>query len=440
MGVSSPPDSENFSLQDAIYFNGTPVTVVVTCPPGATACTPGDPVVVDYPPETFVFPDVPVIPGQPIVLALQGCQSLVSVTLPAGSSPALIQFTVNSIIQQVAAQQAICDFLPPLQPPNATISLGDLFPNACLGRVYDQFVQATTNPVSVPISFNVTGTLPPGITLFAINNTQAFFYGTATTAGAYTFTVTATAPNGVQVAKAFTINVIGITTASPLTDAIIGEVYSVTLAQAGMAGTLIWGIASGSLPVGLTLNSSTGEIAGIPTVLGGSIFTVFVQNATQQCVKSFSLTVQSPVSGCGIFNDLVWDAPAITIDGSASASGTSSGNEFSATTSCDASNGINNLGEVIFHSTFNYTGPELTCCLDLVGNVTGLGGGNAQITQDGGNILFGGVETALAPFTIAESLVPSVIEITIRCRSGASAGEGQPASTSNFAGTFGSCP
>lgn len=272
-----PPDAQSYSLQDALYFSGTPVTAIVTCPPGAT-CIPGTyPATITYPPGTFVIPNVPLVPGQPIVLSLQGCQSLVSITLPAGSSPATIQAAVDSIIAQVATQQAQCDAFPAFRF-GVSIELSDLDEFACLSREYDGSILAITTPASYPITFNVTGgTLPPGIILGASSANEGFFTGTPTTAGAYTFTVTASAPNGASIARAYTVTVIGITTATPLTAGSPGDVYSVTLAQSGMSGTLIWGIASGSLPAGLVLNSATGEISGIPTTVGSSVFTIFVQ-------------------------------------------------------------------------------------------------------------------------------------------------------------------
>jgi len=302
------PDAESYSLQDALYFNGTPVTVVITCPPGATSCTPGEPVVVTYPPDTFVFPDVPPpTPGQPIYLSMMGCQSTVSITLPPTATQAEIQAAVNEIIAQVAQQQAECDYSPPGFPPGASLSLSSLSQtNACLASTYSGFITATANPASYPVSFNVTGgSLPSGLVMSS-NGVSATITGIPTTAGSVTFTITAVATNGAQKVQAFTIVVAGITTATPLTDAIVDEVYSVTLTTSGMASPLLWGIATGSLPAGLLLNSSTGEISGVPTTVGSSSFSVFVQNNTQQCFKTFSLVVEStPVVTCEALSETV---------------------------------------------------------------------------------------------------------------------------------------
>lgn len=286
--VGIEPDSASYSLQDALLFNGTPVTVPVTCPPGAN-CIPGSfPPTVTYPPGTFVFPDVPQNPGEPINLCLKGCQSTVCRYLPAGSSQAAIQAAANAIILEVAAQQAQCDFFPEF-PFGTSISLTELSGYACLSGTFIDDVDAIITPSSYPATFSIIGgSLPDGIVM-SQNGTTAFFTGIPTTAGASTFTLRATAANGVSATRAYTITVVGITTTSPLPNMTVGEAYSETLTAVGITGTVIWGIASGSLPDGLTLDPETGTISGTPTDSDAAAFTVFVQNSERQCTKAFTL-------------------------------------------------------------------------------------------------------------------------------------------------------
>lgn len=350
-------DAAAYSLSDAKYFNGTPVSVVVICPVGGVGCTPGDPVVVTYPPGTFVFPDVePEDPDSPTTLCLTGCQSQVCRTLAVGATEAQINAAVAEIINEVATQQAECDLCPGCSF-GATLALSNLPAYACLGSAYSQSITATTNPVSNPVSFSVSGTLPTGITLSATTPTTATLSGTPTTAGTYNFTMNAQAANGTVTAKAYSVTVVGITTAAALPDAPIDDPYSQALAVSGIAGTLIWGIAAGTLPAGLAFNTTTGVISGTPTTVGTSAFTVFVQNETQQCLKAFTIEVDSVVGDCSVFEDIAWSAPVI--------SGTASG--VSATNSITGAASITGPGGsfVQFNGTVPYSGPELSCNVNI---------------------------------------------------------------------------
>jgi hypothetical protein len=77
-----------------------------------------------------------------------------------------------------------------------------------------------------------------------------------------------------------------------LINAFVGQPYSHTLVVAGGTAPYAWTLKSGSLPDGLTLNASTGELAGTPTTLGTSNFTVQVTDAnTAIDTRDLSLTV-----------------------------------------------------------------------------------------------------------------------------------------------------
>ena len=82
-----------------------------------------------------------------------------------------------------------------------------------------------------------------------------------------------------------------ITTAT-LPDATLNAPYTATLA-ANLSGAT-WSLSSGTLPTGLTLNSSTGAITGTPTAAGTSTFTVKAEKDSQSAEKQLSITV-SPI-------------------------------------------------------------------------------------------------------------------------------------------------
>lgn len=69
-----------------------------------------------------------------------------------------------------------------------------------------------------------------------------------------------------------------------------GETYSQTLTARGTA-PITWSIASGTLPKGLSLNETTGEISGTPTGEETAVFTVKAVNALGEDTKELSITI-----------------------------------------------------------------------------------------------------------------------------------------------------
>jgi putative Ig domain-containing protein len=76
------------------------------------------------------------------------------------------------------------------------------------------------------------------------------------------------------------------------------QAYSATLAATGGTLPYNWSIISGSLPPGLSLNSSTGVISGTPTAGGFFAFTVQVtDSASNTATASLSITVAVLLGG-----------------------------------------------------------------------------------------------------------------------------------------------
>ena len=70
----------------------------------------------------------------------------------------------------------------------------------------------------------------------------------------------------------------------------MGEAYSQTLSATGTT-PITWGIDSGNLPAGLTLDEATGEISGTPTAAGTASFTVKADNSAGSGTKELSITI-----------------------------------------------------------------------------------------------------------------------------------------------------
>jgi hypothetical protein len=154
--------------------------------------------------------------------------------------------------------------------------------------------------------------LPPGLVLTAgpvpvLNQKSiANITGTPTTPGAYNFGVRVSDTLGNQQQRYYSIQIIGITTPSHLSNALLLDGYSKALLQFGFStGTVVWRLESDSnrpewtLPPGLALNSSTGIISGYPNALPKTYtFGVTIEKwktdgsaVEYSCFKEFTLEV-----------------------------------------------------------------------------------------------------------------------------------------------------
>ena len=75
----------------------------------------------------------------------------------------------------------------------------------------------------------------------------------------------------------------------------VNVAYTQTVSATGGIGTLVWGVISGALPPGLTLNPSTGAISGTPTSSGPFTFTLRVTDSIPQFDdQTLTITIDSP--------------------------------------------------------------------------------------------------------------------------------------------------
>ena len=180
------------------------------------------------------------------------------------------------------------DILLPTKPQISTISL----PEGRINLPYDEVIDADTEFARWRIS---SGALPPGLTLEDYDGGGAsWIEGIPTAVGNYTFTVEAKNANGTST-KQFTIivknPVTPTITTTTLPQAQKGPYYYAELKAADEA---LWSKTSGSLPSGLTLNSS-GYIHGNVTATAGTYtFTVKAQNDAGNDTKELSIVVENP--------------------------------------------------------------------------------------------------------------------------------------------------
>ena len=143
-----------------------------------------------------------------------------------------------------------------------------------VGISYDQSPTVTGGTGSP--TWSVTGgTLPAGLTL---DPTTGEITGTPTTAGTSTFTLQVTDGAGAVATQSESVTVLAdpSITSVVVTGGEVGVAYDQTPTATGGSGDLTWSVAGGSLPAGLTLDPSTGELTGTPTTAGTSTFTLQV--------------------------------------------------------------------------------------------------------------------------------------------------------------------
>lgn len=416
-GVGPVTDVTIYSLQDSILFNGVPLSFLVTCPAGYY-CPPGSfPRVITYPPGTFVIPQ-PLTGGFPIVLQLQGCQTLVSRTLAADATADEIQAAANEIILEVGEQQAECDSQPPSGQENPSlITLSEIAAFFCLEEAWDVTITTDAPASAQPLTFLVIGgDLPSGITQ-SQSTTEFFLTGTAAAMGTYNFTI-GVGGVGAYGQQAYSVVVGGITTASPLPDASLETPYSEALAQSGLTGTLTWGAVGGlsELPSWLSLNTATGTLFGTPPAdaEGPYTFTITVTNGVNTCEKEFELGI---AAACPDWTLIPWDTPFVSALGGATASFTPISSPSDSFESEAIINGIqsavaNNEG------TFQYNGAGCNCNLHIEATITGSNlWASFAIFQDGGFVLNEIVSTSGSydfPFVIADTGgVPQDIRVVV---------------------------
>jgi len=190
--------------------------------------------------------------------------------------------------------------------PTITLSPGAL-PNGAVGTAYNQTVSASGG--TGPYTFRVTaGALPTGLSPLT---SGGLISGTPTTAGTFTFTVTATDANGCTGLQAYTIVINAAPcptiTLSPgsLPNGAVGTAYNQTVSASGGTGPYTFSVTAGSLPAGLSLTSG-GLISGTPAAVGSTNFTIAATDASG-CTgtKAYAVTI-APAPAAAIPTLSVW--------------------------------------------------------------------------------------------------------------------------------------
>jgi Putative Ig domain len=169
-------------------------------------------------------------------------------------------------------------------------------PDATLGAAYTAPITATGGVPPLKWSLS-SGTLPKGLALGSSTTDTVNITGKATTAGAYTFTVTvtdATGASNTSVPLQIVVSSLAFTTTSPLPSGTVGVAYvGVQFAATGGTSPYTFSVATGSnLPAGLTL--AAGDLTGTPSTVGNYSFGISVtdsENPAAVITNTFTLVV-----------------------------------------------------------------------------------------------------------------------------------------------------
>jgi Putative Ig domain len=235
--------------------------------------------------------------GLPVGLSLDSVSGTISGTpTTAGSVAVNIQVTDSGAPQQNAG---VPDLLFQVNP-----KLSFFTPFVTTATQYDNaFLSFTAIGGVSPYTYTVTaGTLPPGMRLTSTGST-ATLTGGGLVAGQYTFSLTVAdqlqPPD--MLTQQFSVTV----TPAPLTlsDSVparlaLNRPYSGSVVAKGGTTPYTFTVSSGSLPPGLTLDTTTGGLSGTPNAAGNYSATLIVHDSSspaQSVQQQVNIVVGAPL-------------------------------------------------------------------------------------------------------------------------------------------------
>ena len=229
----------------------------------------------------------------PTGLSLNSNTGAITGTPTASGNPFTFTVTATDAADAVASNSYSVIIIP-VGPVIITT-----LPNWTVNTAYSQTLAA--NGGTSPYTYAVTsGSLPTGL---SFNSSAGTITGTPTTTSGspFAFTITVTDAAHATSSKAFglTINAAPAITTTTLSTGVVGQSYSQPLQSTGGTGTTTYAVTAGSLPAGLSLNTSTGAITGTPT-------------ATSSSSLSYTANVVSPLTYYGTNNTVAQDG--VTVD------------------------------------------------------------------------------------------------------------------------------
>jgi hypothetical protein len=282
----TPQQSQNQALSITIY-SGLSITTSTTLPNGVVGVAYNTSVAAagGTPPYSWSAT------GQPAWMSISPTTGALTGTPTAsGTTSFAVKVTDSSTPAQSKSQNMSVTVNPLLAITTTSL------PNGVVNTPYSTTLQATGGAGA--ITWKVTGTLPPPLTLTSSTGVIA---GTPTTAGTYNFTVTATdsgtPPQSQNQALSITIYT-GLTiTTTTLPNGVVNTAYNASVAASGGTPPYTWS-ATGQ-PAWMSISSSTGALSGTPTASGTTNFSVKVTDSStppQSKSQNLSVTIIAALS------------------------------------------------------------------------------------------------------------------------------------------------
>ena len=218
------------------------------------------------------------ITNLPAGLTAQGCSisgtpttaGKVTLSVTATDSEKPVQTATGNVTLDVVSSQLVVNFST---LPTGTVSVP-----------YSASISVSGG--AAPYTCAVITGLPAGL---AQNNCS--ISGTPTAAGTSSLTIgvsdSSQPAQRVSGQESITINPPGaLSLSGTLPNPVVNQPYSYTLTPSGGQTPYAYSVSSGSLPTGLSLNSSTGVISGTPTAVGAIVFTLQVTDSSAKQQKA----------------------------------------------------------------------------------------------------------------------------------------------------------
>ncbi|HKV23659.1 MAG TPA: kelch repeat-containing protein [Candidatus Acidoferrum sp.] len=240
-------------------------------------------------------------------------------------TPALTPFNPITAIVPVTVPQAVNTITVLSNPGNPNLTAPPVYPPVSIltaalpatdrndAGYSVQLQSAGGKPGAVTWTI-VSGALPPGINL----SSSGLVSGTAGSPGSFTAVIQAAdgaVPPNVAT-QSYTLNVsvtpLQVQTSSPAPDGVVGQNYiAFPVIATGGTAPIVYSVV-GSLPPGLSINSSTGQIFGIPTTPnpGGTSFTV---NATDAATPAETVSTSATIGIGAVIQVVPATLPAGTV-------------------------------------------------------------------------------------------------------------------------------